>query len=199
MNTIKEILLTHTTPSSYFNSLKESQNLDDFVELRNLIGVPQSPIHHPEGDVWTHTMLVLDEAAKLKDSTSNPYGFMLTALFHDLGKAEKTTIEEDGRIRSIGHENCIHLVKQALHRLKIDQETIEYVCNMVKYHMRPNALVAQHSSQKAFNKLFSLSIAPHDLILFSKADHLGRANIDSYEEFEKILNEKLQVFIDLNL
>ena len=42
-----------------------------FKEVEDLIGIEQSKIHHPEGDVFTHSMMVLDEAAKLKDEAEN--------------------------------------------------------------------------------------------------------------------------------
>lgn len=194
---MKTILCKDAHPSIYFETLKKENKLDMYPELKNIINIPQSPIHHPEGDVWNHTMLVLEQAAKLRQYANNPYGFMLTALFHDLGKAVTTTIEEDGRIRSIGHENCISIVQSALDRLDVDETTMKYVCNMVKYHMRPNALVAQNSSQKAFNRLFSLSIDPHDLILFAKADYLGRKDLRNFDENEKILKDRLKSFNDL--
>lgn len=193
---IKEILLSEK-PSIYFEMMKKENTLENYPELKALIGVKQSPIHHPEGDVWTHTMMVVDVAATLKKKAKNPFGFMLTALFHDLGKAQTTTVEEDGRIRSIGHENCLHPTRSALKRLDIDLDTTEYVLNMTKLHMRPNSLVAQKSSQKAFNKVFNASICPEDLILFSKADHLGRLNVSGYDENEKILKERLQVFYEI--
>lgn len=192
MNTeLKEILLNTSKPSTYFEHLEESET---FHELFQTKGVIQSPIHHPEGDVWTHTMMVLDQGATLKNQTSNPLGFMLTCLFHDLGKTKTTTVEEDGRIRSIGHENQLDLVKQACLRITDDIDLIAYVLNMTKYHMRLNALYFQHSSQKAFNKVFKVSINPKDLILFSKADHLGRKGFTTYEEVEKVLYENLEQY-----
>jgi len=48
-------------------------------EAEALINVPQSPVHHPEGDAWTHTMMVLDAAASLRDNAAYPEGFMKAA------------------------------------------------------------------------------------------------------------------------
>ena len=53
-----------------------------FKEVEDLIGIEQSKIHHPEGDVFTHSMMVLDEAAKLKDEAENKLSF--TYHFHIL-------------------------------------------------------------------------------------------------------------------
>ncbi len=52
----------------------------------------QSPRHHPEGDVWTHTLLVVDEAAKRKRESTDSRVFMWAALLHDIGKPATTKI-----------------------------------------------------------------------------------------------------------
>ncbi len=124
---------------------------------------------------------------------------MLTALFHDIGKARTTTIDENETIHSIGHENCITFVLQALKRLDVATDTMRYVCNMVQYHMRPNALVAQQSTQKAYNRLFSKSIHPYDFLLFSKVEYLGSTRRSGYEEIEKVLYQRYEKYLELNL
>jgi tRNA nucleotidyltransferase (CCA-adding enzyme) len=76
-----------------------------FPELDALVGCPQEPEWHPEGDVWVHTLLVIDEARKQIDDLEYPQrvAIMLGAVCHDLGKPA-TTAFLDGRIRSIDHE-----------------------------------------------------------------------------------------------
>ncbi|MBQ7092943.1 MAG: tRNA nucleotidyltransferase, partial [Clostridia bacterium] len=78
-----QALLTLDKPSEYFEKYK---NTGTFPQLDALIGIEQEPRFHPEGDVWNHTMLVLDKAAQLRNKAKNPLGFMLAALCHDLGK-----------------------------------------------------------------------------------------------------------------
>ena len=76
-----------------------------FPELQALVGCPQEPEWHPEGDVWVHTLLVIDEARR-GSTISTGRGsstVMLGAVCHDLGKPP-TTAFIDGRIRSIDHE-----------------------------------------------------------------------------------------------
>ncbi len=72
-----------------------------FPDMQALVGVPQEPAWHPEGDVDVHTMMVVDEARKLIDDL--PYekkvAVMLGALAHDFGKPS-TTEYFDGRWRS---------------------------------------------------------------------------------------------------
>ena len=56
------------------------------LEVEKLIGIPQQSVHHKEGDVWTHTLMVLDECAKVRDRAEYPLYFMLSGLVHDFGK-----------------------------------------------------------------------------------------------------------------
>ena len=76
-----------------------------FPELQALAGCPQEPEWHPEGDVWVHTLQVIDRARTRIDDLPRPQqiAVMLGAVCHDLGKPA-TTAFSDGRIRSIDHE-----------------------------------------------------------------------------------------------
>ena len=60
------VLLTYDKPSTFFESLTETDLNAHFKELNDLKTVEQNPKNHPEGSVWNHTMMVIDEAAKLK-------------------------------------------------------------------------------------------------------------------------------------
>ncbi|HVR71439.1 MAG TPA: HD domain-containing protein [Vicinamibacteria bacterium] len=76
-------------------------------ELVGLAATPQDPAWHPEGDVWTHTLLAVDQAAALLGDLDRPRALavMLGTLCHDLGKPYTTRFER-GRIRSPGHEEA---------------------------------------------------------------------------------------------
>jgi len=70
-------------PSLFFEVLREVGALDElFPELSALQGVTQPEKYHPEGDVWIHTMMVLDASVEL----SNAESVRFAALVHDLGK-----------------------------------------------------------------------------------------------------------------
>ena len=70
-------------PSIFFNVLKEAGVLDvHFKEIYDLIGSIQPIEYHPEGDSYNHTMIVLDNSAKLTDNLEIRYA----SLVHDLGK-----------------------------------------------------------------------------------------------------------------
>jgi len=76
-----------------------------FPELRALVGCAQEPEWHPEGDVWVHTLQVIDQARLRIDDLPRPerIAVMLGAVCHDFGKPA-TTAFIDGRIRSMDHE-----------------------------------------------------------------------------------------------
>lgn len=195
---LEEVLLTYEKPSRYFMNLKDDNNLDmKFPEVGDLVGVIQSPIHHPEGDVFNHTMMVIDEAAKLKNKAKNPIGFMYSALCHDFGKVITTTTKEDGKIISYNHERAgLKLVRKFLDRTVKKQENAfeDYVLNMVELHMQPNQLANQNSKLKSTRKLFKKSVCPQDLILLAKADALGRLVSEDYSLKEIYLKDALKDF-----
>ena len=185
-------------PSVFFEELRRMEQLHTwFPEMEDLIGVPQPPSHHPEGDVWNHTMLVLDEAARLRSEAKEPRYFMYAALVHDFGKPVTTEII-DGKIHSYGHEEeGLPVVSRFISRLTTETALSRYILNMTELHMKPNIMAAQNSGRKSFMKLFDRSVCPEDLLLLAKADYLGRdlASRDYHEE--EILREMLAAYNDL--
>ena len=102
-----------------------------------------------------------------------PDGFMLAALAHDFGKAVCTE-PVHGVIHSYGHETeGVALAGAFLDRLTSERELKEYVLPLVRYHMAPNMLAAQHSSVKKTNHLFDSVPDPEALICLAEADGLG--------------------------
>jgi len=184
MNELFAALLTWERPSEFFSSCPPSE------EWTALMGLEQDPVFHPEGDVWTHTMLVVDKAAGLRDRAENPLGLMLAALCHDFGKA--TTTEQVGaRIHAYGHEEAgILPAKRFLARFSVDQKTVDYVLNMILLHMKPNLMAAQKSGSKAMCRLFDRSVSPHDLLLLAKCDH----GVGDYGETERWLWVQYDLF-----
>ena len=195
---MKKALLKAPRPSVFFEMLREMGKLSEwFPELYALIGVEQPPRHHAEGDVWNHTMMVLDEAAKLREKTSEPYAFMLTALCHDFGKAVCTRVIK-GEIHAYGHETeGLPIIEKFLRRITGENAVIKYVLNLTEHHMRPNALAAQGSSVKATNKMFDSVLCPRDLICIAAADHLGRLTQGKAVSNEPFLEERLAIFEEM--
>lgn len=168
---LKKALLKGKKPSVFFEILRSVGGLDVwFPELKSLIGLEQDPKFHPEGDVWTHTMEVLDRAAMYRPEAEKPYPFMLLALTHDFGKAATTEIV-NGRIHAYNHETeGLPVIETFLRRITNESEIISYVLNMVPLHMKPNVTAASKSAVKVTNKMFDRAEAPGDLIYFAMSD-----------------------------
>ena len=194
---LEKALLKAGQPSVFFTEMRRMEQLDLwFPELKALIGVPQPPQYHPEGDAWNHSMCVLDCSVKFRSQSEYPLGLMFSALCHDLGKAVSTTLGEDGRIHAYGHEQTgLLLAGQFLSRLTGDKKLKQYVGNMVELHMQPNMMAAQGAKQKSFNHLFDRSVCPEDLLLLCKADLLGSClTEEQYAGLEETLRSRLRTF-----
>lgn len=188
------VLLEWEKPSVYFRGLMDSGKLSEALpELAACVGVAQNPVYHPEGDVFEHTMLVVDCAAKLRQKARNPLEFMLSALTHDLGKAVCTQAQPDGKITAYGHELAGRpLCRRLMARLTDDAALTDYVENMVWLHMRPNILAKCRSKKKKTRRLFDLSVCPEDLILLSRADASGKLDAPYDEGLEAFLRQRLE-------
>ena len=125
---LSKALLKSEKPSIFFEILREIDKLSDFFpELENLIGVEQNKKYHSEGDVWVHTMMVLDECVKRRESVSNKLAFMLSALVHDYGKAVTTEVV-NGEIHAYEHEvKGLPIVETFLKRICNEKKLIKYV------------------------------------------------------------------------
>ena len=102
---MSKLLLRSEKPSIGLDVLEGTKLLKFFPEIEALKEVEQDPVWHPEGDVWVHTKMVVDEAAKLRSGADDDIVLMLSALCHDLGKPG-TTSRIDDRVRARGHEEA---------------------------------------------------------------------------------------------
>lgn len=191
---ILEALMLSDKPSVFFEELKNMGQLDIwFPEVAALDGIRQNEKYHREGDAWVHTMLVLDRAACERINTVHPLGFMIAALCHDFGKAVTFSVDGNGEVHSYRHETeGLPLVRNFLERLECDEELIDYVLNMTELHMQPNIKAAAGSRIKSTNKMFDLSVEPHDLILLADCDNLGRLPV--CESSRDFLMSRLDIF-----
>ena len=152
-----------------------------FPEMQSLVGVPQEPEWHPEGDVDVHTLMVVDEARKLIDELDYPQqvAVMLGALAHDFGKPP-TTEFVDGRTRSRGHDEAgVEPTLSFLDRLGIftldGYDVRGQVVQLVRYHLKPGEYYKAKSAvgDGAFRRL-ARKVEPGLLYRVAKADSLGR-------------------------
>lgn len=193
MSELEKALLKANHPSIFFEEMKKMNQLDDwFLHLTDLIGLVQPPKYHPEGDVWNHTMLVLDSAATLRDKAENPLGLMLAALTHDLGKITATTIE-NGEIHAYGHAKQGDVfVKEFLDQITNETKLIRYVRNMTMLHMLPYEVAREHVGKRSTNNLFDKAISPSDLLLLSTADQMGKGSGRIIPEYQEFLRERFE-------
>ena len=193
---LKKALLKGNRPSVFFEILRQMGHLDFwFSEMQALIGIEQDPKFHPEGDVWTHTMEVIDRAARCRAYVSSAYAFMLLALTHDFGKIDTTEVI-NGRIHAYGHETLgLPRVEAFLRRITSEADVIKYVLNMVPLHMKPNMVAYSKCSVKTTNHMFDDAVAPKDLIYFAMSDKPVFSGDDPFTGDSGFLFERYDVFI----
>jgi len=129
-----------TFPSCGLQVLRDSGWLALYPELQALIGCQQSPRWHPEGDVWTHTLQVCDQAAEIAvrnnlDNTTTEH-LLFAALCHDFGKPLCSARGKSGEICSPGHSEAgIDPAKQFLRNIGAPSRLFEYIHPLVLDHI----------------------------------------------------------------
>jgi tRNA nucleotidyltransferase (CCA-adding enzyme) len=150
-------------------------------ELAALVGCPQEPEWHPEGDVWIHTLMVVDEARRRIEGLERgpAAAMMLGAVCHDLGKPAATAVI-DGRIRSPGHEEGgVAPAAAWLDRLNVHSldgyDVRRAVLGLVAHHLKPSAFHKAPTpvSDGAFRRL-AQKVDLELLARFARADCHGR-------------------------
>lgn len=175
----EKLLLKAEVPSRGIRWLAQINRLNEVMpELAATEGILQSHLWHPEGDVFEHTMQVIDAAAAQPypdDATRR--SVLYTALCHDLGKAVSTNIIE-GCIRSRGHETTgVPLAQSLMRRIACSYKLTATVTRLVRHHMVPGQLVVNKAKPGAYKRL-ACELAPRatlrTLSLLAYADHRGR-------------------------
>ena len=179
---IEKLLLQAPRPSVGFALGRELSVFDKlFPELTALVGCPQEPEWHPEGDVWIHTLMVIDQARTRIDDLERPHqiALMLGAVCHDLGKPP-TTAFIDGRIRSMEHEQAgLDPASRLLDRLNVHSiggvDVRREVLGIVAHHLKPLAFAkaVPRAGDGAFRRL-ALKVDLELLARLALSDCLGR-------------------------
>lgn len=143
------LILTESGTRQGFVILDQSALLPLILpEISAMQGVAQPPEFHPEGDVWTHTLLCLEHLE------SPPLELALAALLHDVAKPA-TFNDSTGRIRFDGHaELGARMAGDILARLRYPNAVIDSVISLVANHMR--FMDAERMGQAAFKRLLRL-------------------------------------------
>ena len=198
------LLLESERPSVGLEAIRAAGMLRHIPQLEMLVGVPQVPQWHPEGDVWTHTLMVVDQAAKLKTGHKlEDEVLMWAALCHDLGKPY-TTWPEDGRIRSHGHaEAGIEIARALMRRWNVSNEKTAMVEALVQHHLAPAVLPKTDAKLPAYRrlarKLTAAGVSMGLLERLARADQLGRTTPAALTGEFEAGDRFLEIVSDLNI
>ncbi len=177
----EKLLLLAERPSLGMEIAREAGVLDVHPELATLVGCPQDPGWHPEGDVWTHTLMALDAAAGLREGDDRTdLALMFGTLCHDFGKPATTGMKGE-RIVSPGHaEAGVAPSLSFMERISNDRRLLEQVLDFVRYHLRPAEFhnVREEIGDASIRRL-ALKVNIRELLRVARADHLGRTTRDA--------------------
>jgi len=167
-------------PSAGLRFLAETQWIDHFPEIKALIGTPQEPEWHPEGDVFTHTCHCCDALARLPawreaDAESKTV-YMLAILAHDFGKpatTHRTVKDSRERIVSPGHEAAgMEPARVFLERMRAPLAIVQRVIPLVQNHLFHLETITDRAIRRLARRLAPESI--EGLCLVMTADSMGR-------------------------
>lgn len=187
-------LLEDEKPSLYLRGLAGSEwfGCYPFSLLRDLMNVEQSPVHHPEGSVWEHTLLVVDLAAQMRPLSNDPRVLMWSALLHDLGKACTTKVRK-GRITAYDHDrHGARMAGEFLREFSFNGALVKKVSRMVRWHMQVLFVVKKLPFSDINGMLAEVPLS--EIAMLSLCDRLGRGNLD--EDGIKKEIENLEYFLN---
>jgi tRNA nucleotidyltransferase (CCA-adding enzyme) len=179
---VEKLLLLARRPSIGFQLARDLGVIARlFPEMEALVGCEQEPDWHPEGDVWVHTLIVIDESRALADDLGRggQVALMLGAVCHDFGKPA-TTAFVDGRVRSLGHEEAgVGPALALLDRLGLHSvdgyDARRQVVGLVAHHLKPGMWhkVRDEVGDGAFRRL-AQKVDLELLARLARADCRGR-------------------------
>lgn len=171
----KKLLVRGRAISRGLRFLRACGWLRHYPELVALVHCPQDPQWHPEGDVWIHTLHVLDAFARQR--TGDPREDLvigLACLCHDLGKPA-TTHFVDGRWRSPNHEAEGEAPTRSLLAGMTEQrDLVEAIVPLVREHLKPIQLYQAGSGPAAVRRLARRVGRIDRLVRVCRADQAGR-------------------------
>ena len=149
-----------------------------FPEIAALINCPQNPDWHPEGDVWTHTLAVCSQAAKIvrafkpELTEEEKLYVMFAALAHDFGKPATTRLDENGTLRSLKHDKVgAPIARGFFEKMRAPTRVSQTVEKLVNEHMTDIVAPSVRAIQRLANRL-----APANIKLWAllrQADAMG--------------------------
>ena len=114
--------------------------------MYNLVGCPHTPKHHPEGGVYPHSLIALDNAAVIREWLPEDWrlAFMFGILLHDLGKP--STVDREDNFSCKGHDKAgKKIAENFMTRITNEKDLIDKVTSLVRNHMQPYSLTVNKS------------------------------------------------------
>jgi poly(A) polymerase len=182
-------MLTEGHARRAFELLDETGLLVEVLpEVARMKGVKQPPQFHPEGDVWTHTLLLL---AQLPPACPLPLAW--GALLHDVGKPP--TFMRADRIRFNGHVDVgVAIAADICRRFRFSNDEARQTLSLVENHMR--FADAQHMKASTLKRFFRLENFPQHLELHRMDCRAGSGNLDHWnfvrERYESMPEEAVR-------
>lgn len=171
---IETHLLFDEKPSDYLNELIKEDFIEEscFKILKELKEIPQNSKSHTEGDVWKHTMCVVDEAAKYKFNSNNIKAFMWSSLLHDIGKIKTTLIDKNGQITVSNHDRVGgEMALRLLRECNVSKNLRDDIVSLIKYHLTYSHVIRKTSNGTVLNLIETGDV--FDTALLSLCDNLG--------------------------
>ncbi len=179
---LRKLLLKSERPSIGLSLLEEMGALPFFAPLDQLSKTPQDRTSHPEGDVWTHTLMAVDTMASMKRGEErSDLVLILAILLHDIAKPV-TTVIENGALNAPRHaEEGEEMARLWLSKLTDDKKLVAAVLPLVRYHGWPRKLHRAGASDAEILRL-STRVCIDDLVRVAEADFFGRTFIATRPE-----------------
>jgi putative nucleotidyltransferase with HDIG domain len=164
-----------------------AEGVDWLAELR---GCPQDPVHHGEGDVLIHVLMVCRELSKLDSFRQLPalqqQILAWAALLHDVAKPACTIHEPDGRISSPGHAiKGANKARRLLWMKNCPFALREEICGIIHYHMKVFWAFEQDDPTRLAREI-SLRCRCHHLAILAEADARGRVCPDTQDLLDRV-------------
>lgn len=176
-NLVNDILLKEEKPSEKLEVLGENGAFEETAlkDLYKLKRIDQNREFHPEGNVWNHILMVVDNGAKAKEYVENKEVFMWACLLHDMGKLTTTKFIR-GKLRSYDHDRVGEKISYNMLKDEYGENFGITVSKLVKYHMH-HIYILKNLPFKNMKGLLE-EVPLKEIILLFWADKLGRGNIN---------------------
>lgn len=157
-------------------------------EFDRIMETEQNNPHHcySVGEHTIHTLMNVENSKVLR----------LTMLFHDFGKAETRTTDEEGIDHFYGHPQIsTKMAGKIMRRLKFDTDTMNRVCRLVEKHdvsVEPTPKAVRHAASGMGTELFPLFLQVKKADTLGQSDYLRREKLDRIQKVEQIYRDILQ-------